>query len=145
MKEISQFHGLLEGHASLKIGEDNLRCSRESKALQEQSLARLSELENMLATIHATFVRFSKDHDIHQTANFLRQCVDESLQESEQRPTSEPTVKLINGVRLRRVSCSFVLIVDRELKLKTGNVRPRSIARRIFRRTSRFSSRYLSP
>ena len=56
--------------------------------MHERSLAKLSNLEDQMQQIQATMVRFSKQHDIQQTANLLWQCVDESLQNPEQQRTS---------------------------------------------------------
>ena len=83
VKDISQYHSFLEGHANLEITRETLHYSKENKIAHEQSLARLSQLESMMETVHATIIRFSKEQDVHQTANFLRQCVDEELQEPE--------------------------------------------------------------
>ena len=56
--------------------------------MHEQSLAKLSDLEDQMQQIQATMIRFSKQHDIQQTANLLWQCVDESLQNPEQQRAS---------------------------------------------------------
>ena len=56
--------------------------------MHEQSLAKLSSLEDQMQQIQATMVRFSKQHDIQQTANLLWHCVDESLQNPEQQSAS---------------------------------------------------------
>ncbi|KAG7007774.1 FAD-dependent monooxygenase [Physcia stellaris] len=80
VKDISQFHSLLEAHATQEIGRLNLHNSTESKKIQEQSLAKLSELESMMERIQTTILRFSKERDIQQTANYLRQHICEDLQ-----------------------------------------------------------------
>ena len=56
--------------------------------MHERSLAKLSDLEDQMQQIQAYMVRFSKQHDIEQTANLLWQCVDESLQDPEQQRAS---------------------------------------------------------
>ena len=56
--------------------------------MHERSLAKLSDLEDQMQQIQATMVRFSKDHDVQQTATLLWQCVDESLQNPEQQRAS---------------------------------------------------------
>ena len=84
VKDISQFHSLREVHATQEIGRLTLQNSTESRRMQEQSLARLSELESMMERIQSTILRFSKEQDIQQTANYLRQHVDEDLLESQQ-------------------------------------------------------------
>lgn len=90
VKDISQFHGLLETQATREIGRLNLYNSTESRKLQEQSLARLSELESMMEKIQSTLLRFSKEQDIQQTANYLRQHMDEDLQEPQQTSLTDP-------------------------------------------------------
>lgn len=88
INDISRYHGLVEGHISLGVGQENLQNSWRSIAMHEQSLAKLSNLEDQMQQIQATMVRFSKQHDIQQTANLLWQCVDESLQNPEQQRAS---------------------------------------------------------
>lgn len=83
IKDIAQYHGLLEGHANLVISQRNLINSQQTIAMQAQSLARLDKLEDMMAQVHATLVHFSKEQDVHQTANLLQQRVDEILQSPE--------------------------------------------------------------
>ena len=56
--------------------------------MHERSLAKLSDLEDQMQQIQAIMVRFSKQHDIQQTANLLWQRVDESLQNPEQQRAS---------------------------------------------------------
>lgn len=80
IKDIAQYHGLLEGHASLVVGQRNLINSQKTIAMQAQSLARLDKLEDMMEQIHATLIHFSKEHDVQQTASLLQQRVDEILQ-----------------------------------------------------------------
>ena len=81
VRDTAQYHGLLEGHMNLILGQRNLMNSQKTSAIQAQSLARLEKLEDMMAQVHATFMRFSKQHDVHQTANLLRQRVDEIVQD----------------------------------------------------------------
>ena len=88
VKDISQFHSLLEAHATQEIGRLNLHHSTESRRIQDQSLTKLSELESMMERVQTTILRFSKERDIQQTANYLRQHMDDDLQESRQ--TSRP-------------------------------------------------------
>ncbi|KAL8794974.1 MAG: hypothetical protein Q9195_002556 [Heterodermia aff. obscurata] len=90
VKDISQFHSLLEVQATREIGRLNLHNSTESRKIQEQSLARLSELESMMERIQSTILRFSKEQDIQQTANYLRQHMDEDLLESQQTSLPAP-------------------------------------------------------
>ena len=89
--DISRYHGLVEGHISLVVGQESLQNSQRSIAMHEQSLARLSSLEDLIQEIHATMVRFSKERDIQETANLLQQCVDENLQTPEQLGASPAT------------------------------------------------------
>ena len=58
--------------------------------MQEQSLVRLTELESMMERIQSTILRFSKEQDIRQTADFLRQHMDEDLQEPQQTSVPDP-------------------------------------------------------
>lgn len=90
VKDISQFHSLLEAHATQEIGRLNLHNSTESRKIQEQSLAKLSELESMMERIQTTILRFSKERDIQQTANYLRQHMDEDLQDPQPTSLSDP-------------------------------------------------------
>ena len=83
INDISRYHGLVEGHISLGVGQESLQNSWRNIAMHEQSLAKLSNLEDQMQQIQATMVRFSKQHDIQQTANLLWQYVDESLQNPE--------------------------------------------------------------
>jgi hypothetical protein len=85
IKDMAQYHGLLEGHINLVVGQRNLINSQKTMAMQVQSLARLEKLESMMEQVQATFIRFSKEQDVQQTADLLRQCVDESLQDPERR------------------------------------------------------------
>lgn len=82
---MAQYHGLLEGHINLIVGQRNLINSQKTMAMQVQSLARLAKLENMMEQVQATFIRFSKEQDVQQTASLLRQRVDESFQDPEKR------------------------------------------------------------
>ena len=84
IKDISHFHGLLEGHASLGLGRENLHNIKISVKMHEESLERLDGLEQMMQQIQAMVVSFSKEVDVQQTANFLRKCVNETLEEPEQ-------------------------------------------------------------
>ena len=88
INDISRYHGLIEGHISLGVGQQNLQNSWRSIAMHERSLAKLSDLEDQMQQIQATMVRFSKHQDIQQTATLLWQCVDESLQDPEQQRAS---------------------------------------------------------
>ena len=81
IKDISHFHGFLESHASLGLGERNLRNTEQTMKLQEQSLERLNILEQMMHQFKGMVVGFPKDGDVQQVANLLRQHVDEILQE----------------------------------------------------------------
>ena len=91
IKDTAQYHGLLEGHANLVVSQRNLVNSQKTIALQAQALARLNSLEDMMEQVHATLVHFSKEHDIHQTANILRQHVDKVLQDPEKHDGSTVT------------------------------------------------------
>lgn len=62
--------------------------SHQTIAMQAQSLARLDKLEDMMEQVHATLVHFSKEHDVHQTANLLQQRVEEILQSPEKQGDS---------------------------------------------------------
>lgn len=97
IKDISYFHGLLESHASLGLGGKNLRNTEKSVKMHEESLERLSGLEQMLQQVHAMVVSFSKEGDVQQTANLLRQCVNETLQEPEQSRKSRGQDEAIPG------------------------------------------------
>lgn len=88
IKDIAQYHGLLEGHANLIISQRNLINSQQTIAMQAQSLARLDKLEDMMEQVHATLVHFSKEHDVQQTANLLQQRVDELMQSPEKQGDS---------------------------------------------------------
>ena len=90
VKDISQFHSLLEAHATHEIGRLNLHNSTESRKIQQQSLAKLSELESMMERVQATILQFSKERDIQQTANYLRQHMDEDLQDPQQTSLPDP-------------------------------------------------------
>ena len=81
VKDISHFHGFLESHASLDLGEKNLRNTEQTMKMQEKSLERLSVLEQMMHQFKGMVVGFSKVGDVQQVANLLRQHVDETLQE----------------------------------------------------------------
>lgn len=73
---------------NLVVAHENLHSSRKSIAIQEASSDRLVGMEAMLREIlQATVIQFSKEHDIQQTANFLRQRVDDDMQESERSRT----------------------------------------------------------
>lgn len=91
IKDIAQYHGLLEGHANLVIGQRNLMISQKTIAMQAQSLARLEKLEDMMEQVHATLIHFSKEKDVHQTASLLRQRVQEILQNPEKHDGSTVT------------------------------------------------------
>lgn len=84
IKDISHFHGLLASHASLGLGRENLRNTEKSVKMHEESLKRLGGLEQMMQQVQAMVISFSKEGDVQQTANLLRQCVNETLQEPEQ-------------------------------------------------------------
>ena len=88
VKDIAQYHGLLEGHANLVVSRRNLINGQKTIAMQAQSLARLDKLEDMMEQIHATLIHFSKEHDVQQTANLLQQRVDEILQYPEKQSDS---------------------------------------------------------
>ena len=81
IKDISHFHGFLESHANLDLCERNLRNTEQTMKMQEESLERLSVLEQMMHQFKGMVVGFSKDGDVQQAANLLRQHVDEILQE----------------------------------------------------------------
>lgn len=83
IKDIAQFHGLLDGHVNLVVSQKTLQNSQKSITMHERSLARLTRLEDLMEQAHATFICFSKEHEVQQTSNLLRQCVDERLQEPE--------------------------------------------------------------
>ena len=97
IKDISHFHGLLENHATLGIGRENLRNTEQSVKLHVESLQRLSGLEQMMQQIQATVVSFSKEGDVQQTANLLRQCVNENLHEPGQSRKSHSQDEEIQG------------------------------------------------
>ncbi len=97
IKDISHFHGMLEGRASLGLGWENLRNTDKSVKMHEESLQRLSNLEQRMQQIQATVVSFSKEADIKQAANLLRQCVKETLQEPRQSRKSPGEDKEIQG------------------------------------------------
>ena len=84
IKDISHFHGLLESHASLGLGRENLLNTEKSVKMHEESLERLSDVEQMLQQVHAMVISFSKQGDVQQTADLLRHRVNETLQEPEQ-------------------------------------------------------------
>ena len=94
INDISHFHGLVEGHINLVIGQESLQNTQKSIAMQEQALARLADLEKVMEQINATIVRFSKEGDVQQTANLLRHCVDENLQNPEQ-PCASPMEEVL--------------------------------------------------
>ena len=81
IKTISHFHSFLETHASLGLGEKNLRNTNQLLKMQGESSERLSAIEQMIHQIKGLVVGFSKDGDVRQTANLLWQRVDETLQE----------------------------------------------------------------
>ena len=56
--------------------------------MHQQTMAKLSNMEDLVQQFHASVVHFSKERDIQQTANLLRQCVDENLQNPEQQCAS---------------------------------------------------------
>lgn len=48
IKDIAQYHGLLERHINLIVGQGNLMNSQKTIAMQAQSLDRLDKLEDMM-------------------------------------------------------------------------------------------------
>jgi hypothetical protein len=96
IRDISHYHGLLEGHANLAMSRESLNNGQKSIAMQERSLERLFSLEQKIEEVHANFVRFPKEHDVQQTADFIRQRVDESFEEAERSPTSTHLSKVEN-------------------------------------------------
>lgn len=51
----------------------------------------------MMERIHASILRFSKGQDIQQTANYLRQHMDEDLQEPQQSSLPDPGQQQVSG------------------------------------------------
>ena len=97
IKDISHFHGFLESHASLDLGERNLRNTEQTLKMQEESLERLSVLEEMMHQFKGMVVGFPKDGDVQQLANLLRQNVDEVLQEPKARRKSHKNDEGLQG------------------------------------------------
>ena len=64
IRDISHFHGLLEGRISHALGWESLKNSQQSLVLHQQSLNRLAGVEHLLEQIHATIVRFFNEHDV---------------------------------------------------------------------------------
>ena len=91
IKDITHYHGLLQGHTNLAVGREILLNGRKTIDMHEESLARLKDLEHMVQEINATIVHFSKEQDVQQTANLLQQGVIEKLQEPERSYASKPT------------------------------------------------------
>ena len=97
IKDISHFHGFLESHASLDLGERNLRNTEQTMKMQEESLERLSVLEEMMHQFKGMVVGFPKDGDVQQVANLLRQHVDEILQEPKVSRQSHKNDEAVQG------------------------------------------------
>lgn len=83
IKDIGQFHGSLDGYINLIVGQKSLQNSRKSIAMHEQSLASLMRVKELIEQVRTTFIRFSGEHDVQQTSNILRQCVDKVQKEPE--------------------------------------------------------------
>ena len=93
IKDVGQFHGSLDGNINLIVGQKSLQNSRKSIARHEQSLASLMGVEELIEQVRTPFIRFSKEHDVQQTSNILRQCVDKGQKEPEKccGPTTNET------------------------------------------------------
>ncbi len=97
IKDIAQYHGLIEGHTSLAVGRENLQFTRQSIVLHEQALARLSDLENMMEQVHSTIIRFTKEQDVKQTADLLGQYIDDSIREPERHQDHDSMNAIFEG------------------------------------------------
>ena len=97
IKDIAQCHGLVEGHTSLAVGRENLQVTRQSVVLHEQTLARLTDLEDMVEQVHSTIIRFTKEQDVKQTADLLRQYVDDSIRKPERLQDPDCTNAIFEG------------------------------------------------
>ena len=114
IKTISQFHSFLESHASLGLGERNLRNTEQAMKMQEQSLERLSVLEQMMHQFKGMVVGFSKDVDVQQVANLLRQHVDEILQEPKVSRKSHKNDEAVQGRNFHGAQISENSLTDAE-------------------------------
>ena len=97
IRDITHYHGLIEGHASLMLGAENLRNSWKIITMHEQELDKLSGLEKMLERLQATLISFSKEDDVQQTADLLRQSVNENLQEPGKCCASKHADTIVDG------------------------------------------------
>lgn len=82
IKDAAQYHGLIESHISLVVGQKNLAISQRNSVKLEQTLGLIEDLQLQMQAIS---IRFSKETDIRQTADALMKRAEETLNE----PTTE--------------------------------------------------------
>lgn len=78
IKDAAQYHGLIESHMGMVVGQKNLAISQNNSVKLEQTLGLIRDLHTQMQAIS---IRFSKERDIRQTADALMQRIEEKLNE----------------------------------------------------------------
>ncbi|KAH8895678.1 hypothetical protein GQ53DRAFT_853744 [Thozetella sp. PMI_491] len=78
VKDAANYHGLIENHINMVVSRKNLVISEANSSKLERTLELIQDLHSK---VHAISIRFSKESDIRQTADALRQQTEEKLEE----------------------------------------------------------------
>jgi len=76
IREIANYHGLVNTHANLVVGQANLAINNRIAESHENMTMMIKDLTNQ---VKAITVAFSKQSDVQETAALLHQRVEEDL------------------------------------------------------------------